>query len=250
MSSRRVYRPVLQAFPINSINTIYRSPILKRVHDNMDEHLQKVFDRIKQELNHIHYRWILYRQIFGTSPSRIELINNTSSNVFLELQWLVIDYMVMSLSKLTDQARMGSNDNLSYHYLIEKVKENGNDELEVELRVELKELTDACEKFRNIRNKRVAHNDLVVSLDIDGSPLPGVSRADVEKALVHARNLMNKAELHFNFSQTLYEEIILPVTNDGRSVLIWLQKGLMYEQLEDEGVIARGKWRELGDLDS
>ncbi|WP_280542468.1 hypothetical protein [Chromohalobacter sp. 11-W] len=216
----------------------------------MDEHLQKVFDRIKQELNHIHYRWTLYRQMFGTNPSRIELINKTSSNIFVEFQWLVIDHMVMSLSKLTDRARMGGNDNLSYHYLIEKVRASGNEELADELQVELDELTVACEKFRELRNKRVAHNDLVVALDEDGSPLPGVSRADIEAALIHARNIMNKVELHFNDSQTLYEEIILPLTNDGRSVLIWLQKGLMYEQLEDEGVIERGKWRELGDLDS
>jgi hypothetical protein len=216
----------------------------------MDEHLQNVFNRIKQELNEIHYRWLLYRQMFGTNSSRIELINKTSSNVFVEFQWLVIDYMVMSLSKLTDMARMRGNDNLSYHYLIKKVRESGSDKLADELQDELKVLTTSCEKFRDIRNKRVAHNDLVVALDIGGSPLLGVSRAEVEAALVHARNLMNKVELHFNNSQTLYEELILPLTNDGRSVLIWLQKGLMYEQLEDEGLVENGKWRELGDLDS
>lgn len=216
----------------------------------MDEHLQIVFDRIKQELNQIHYRWNLFRQMFGTNPTRIELINKTSSNFFVEFQWLVIDYMVMSLSKLTDRARMRGNDNLSYHYLIEKVRESGSGDLAYELQAELDELTVACEKFREIRNKRVAHNDLVVALDGDDSPLPGVSRADIEQALVHARDLMNKVELYFNDSQTLYEEIILPLTNDGRSVLIWLQKGLMYEQLEYEGLVERGKWRELGDLDS
>ncbi|MDX7840917.1 hypothetical protein SJS76_15460 [Aeromonas caviae] len=216
----------------------------------MDEHLQKVFDRMKQELNHIHYRWTLYRQIFGTNSSRIKLINKTSSSVFVEFQWLIIDYMVMSLSKLTDRARMQGNNNLSFHYLIEKVRGNGNVELTDELNSELEVLTIACEKFREIRNKRVAHNDLVVALDEYDSPLPGVSRADVEKALFHARNVMNKVELHFNDSQTLYEEIIIPLKNDGRSVLIWLQKGLMYEQLEDEGLIECGKWRELGDLDA
>ncbi|MDX7821563.1 hypothetical protein SJT38_00300 [Aeromonas caviae] len=216
----------------------------------MDEHLHKVFDRMKQELNQIHYRWTLYRQMFGTNPRRIRLINKTSSNIFVEFQWLIIDYMVISLSKLTDRARMRGADNLSFYYLIEKVRESDNVELADELQAELEELSIACEKFRGIRNKRVAHNDLVVALDEYGSPLPGVSRADIEKALFHARNLMNKVELHFNDSQTLYEEIVIPLENDGRSVLIWLQKGLMYEQLEDEGVIECGKWRELGDLDS
>ena len=103
----------------------------------MDEHLQKVFDRIKKELNNIHYRWTLYRQMFGKNSSKIDLINKTSSNFFVEFQWLVIDYMVMSLSKLTDSARMRGNDNLSYHYLIEKVKKTEMPSLQMNYRLNL-----------------------------------------------------------------------------------------------------------------
>jgi hypothetical protein len=76
-----------------------------------------------------------------------------------------------------------------------------------------------------------------------------VSRADIETALEHARNVLNKIELHYLGSQTLYQELILPLTNDGRSVLIWLQKGLAYEQLEDGGIIERGEWLKLGNID-
>ena len=216
----------------------------------MDEHLQKILKRIKQELKHIHYRWKLYRQMFGTNPYRIELINKTSSNVFIEFQWLVIDYIVMALSKLTDPARTRRDENLSFNYLIEKVRESGKEELANVLQGDLNELVNACTKFKKIRNKRVAHNDLVTALEEEGSPLPGVNRFEIEKALEHARNIMNEVEHYFYNSKTFYQEIILPLKNDGRSVLIWLQKGLAYEQMEKNGFINRGKWRELGDLDS
>ena len=119
-----------------------------------------------------------------------------------------------------------------------------------EIEAELGELTAASEKFRNIRNKRVAHNDLVTALESEQSPLPGVSRAEIETALNHARNIMNQVELTYNNSQTAYEHMILPLQDDGRSALIWLQKGLAYEQLADDGLIARDRWRELGDIDS
>ena len=121
--------------------------------------------------------------------------------------------------------------------------------LATELDHDLSYLQEACKKFRQIRDKRVAHNDLVVGLESSDSPLPGVSRADVETALDHTRNILNKIELHYLGSQTLYQELILPLTNDGRSVLIWLQKGLAYEQLEDKGIIERGEWRKLGNID-
>lgn len=216
----------------------------------MDEHLQEVHDRAKQELTQMHFRWQLFRQLFATNPYRIDLINQTSANLLVQFQWLVIDYMILSLSKLTDPAEMWDNNNLSFHYILEKVHESGNDDLASEIEAELGELTAASEKFRNIRNKRVAHNDLVTALESEQSPLPGVSRAEIETALNHARNIMNQVELSYNNSQTAYEHMILPLQDDGRSVLIWLQKGLAYEQLADEGLIARDRWRELGDIDS
>lgn len=192
----------------------------------------------------------LYRQLFATNPYRIDLINRTSSNLFVEFQWLVIDSMIISLSKLTDAARMRKNENLSFHYLNEILREMNEEALAQELAKELQELVNICEKFRNIRNKRVAHNDLFTALQKEGAPLPGVSLSEIETALKHSRNIMNNVELHFDRSQTLYDKIILPLANDGRSVLIWLQKGLAYEKLEDDGAIEDGLWRELGDLDA
>ena len=216
----------------------------------MDEHLKNIFDRIKYELNNLHYRWKIYRQICGTNPYRVDLLNKTSSNVFVEFQWLVIDHMVLSLSKLTDPAKQKRNKKLCFPYLIQQVPKDDTEKLHLELNEELILLEEACEKFRKIRNKRVAHNDLVVALEHQSSPLPGVSREDVESALAHARNIMNKIERHFSKSQTFYDEIILPLSNDGRSVLIWLQKGLAYQQLENEGVVEKGMWKKIGKINS
>ena len=51
-------------------------------------------------------------------------------------------------------------------------------------------------------------------------------------------------------STTGYDLTILPLTNDGRSLLIRLQKSLAYDQLEDSGVIDNGMWQELGNIDA
>lgn len=220
------------------------------MHKTMDDVTASVFAQIKHELTVIHYRWTLYRQIFGTNSARIDIANRTASNVFAELQWLLIDYMVLSLSKLTDPARTRGNDNLSFAYLIESVQNQGANELASELSLMLEQLHGKCEEFRTIRNKRIAHNDLVVALDDGSSPLPGVSREQIEQVLESARAITNKVELFFQDSQTLYQEIIMPLSNDGRALLIWLQKGLAYEALEDEKAIPYGKWRDIADIDA
>ena len=215
----------------------------------MDDELKETFEKAKQELTHLHYRWIMYVQIFGTNSHRIDLINQTASNLLMEFQWLVIDNMVLALSKFTDPARMRGNDNLSFPYLIEQVEKTDKNNIVNDLRKILEELNKATEHFRDIRNKRIAHNDLAVSLDSEESPLPGVSRADVNGALKLAGDFLNKIELAYLNSTTAYELTILPLNNDGRSLLIRLQKSLVYEQLEDDGTVESGKWRERGNID-
>lgn len=215
----------------------------------MEKELQEAFERTKQELTHLHYRWIMYVQLFGTNSYRIDLINQTASNFLVEFQWLVIDSMVLALSKLTDPAQMRGNYNLSFTYLADEIEKSDTNGVVGELREILEELNTSVRHFREIRNKKIAHNDLAVALDSENSPLPGVSRADVKRALKLAGDFLNKIELAYFDSTTAYEMTILPLTNDGRSLLIRLQKSLAYDQLEDEGTIENGKWRQLGKID-
>ena len=188
--------------------------------------------------------------MFGKNAHRIDVINQTSSNLLMEFQWLVIDNMVLSLSKFTDPAQMRGNNNLSFPYLINEIEKTDKKEITPELKEILNNLNASVAHFREIRNKRIAHNDLAVALDSNESPLPGVSRANVNDALKLAGDFLNKIEVTFFNSATGYELTTLPLNNDGRSLLIRLQKSLAYDQLEDNNVIESGMWRELGNIDS
>ena len=215
----------------------------------MSEEFKEVFEHIKELLTHLNIRWIIYKQMYGTNVYRVELLNNTASNVFSEFQWLVMDNMILSLSKLTDPAKMRGNWNLSLPYLYEEIINLNEVQLSEELGEILEELNNSVENFRKIRNKRIAHTDLAVAID-DNSPLPGVSRADITRALELVMDFLNKIELHYFDSTTRYDMTILPLKNDGRALLICLQKALAYEKLEDEGVIERNFWRSLGEIDA
>ena len=215
----------------------------------MDQQLERVFNRLKKELVYIHYRWRLYLQLFGSNRHAIELINKTAPNVFVDYDNLVFDSMILSLSKLTDPACSRGKDNLSFGYLIAQVQRH-DEGLAKDLEHDFELLREVCGSVRTIRHKRIAHNDLESALSEQASPLPGVSRDAIEKALEQTRSIMNKIDRHFNGSTTGYEQSIMPYGSDGRALLIWLQKGLAYEQLEKEGVIERGRWEALGEIDA
>ncbi|NKI19014.1 hypothetical protein HCU74_16520 [Spongiibacter sp. KMU-166] len=215
----------------------------------MEDDLKSVFDRAKRELTHLHYRWIMYVELFGTNSHRIQIINKTASNLLVEFQSLVIDSMILGLSKFTDPSRMKGNSNLSFSYLIEEIERSGREEIVQKLKELLEELQGRAGTFRHIRNKRIAHNDLAVAIGSENSPLPGVSRADVNAALKAAGDFLNHIELEYFKSTTAYSMTVLPLNNNGRSLVIRLQKSLAYEMLVEDGLIDSNQWRELGNID-
>ena len=168
---------------------------------------------------------MIYRQLYATSETAIDLLNRSGSNVFYLLQFLLLDDCALRLSKLTDPPSQGRFENLSVRKLIDTLGESDEDLLKGELKSLAEELNARCEKFRALRNKRIAHADLDHALQIAADPLPGISREDVERALESLRNTMNKIEYHYFQSQTLYAEVIIPYDSDGNKLLKILGAG-------------------------
>jgi AbiU2 len=173
----------------------------------MNENCQKLFEALKYEAIELHLRWTIYRQLYASSEEAINLLNTSGSNVFYLLQLLLLDDCALRLSKLTDPPSQGRFENLSVRNLIESVEGFDRDFPVARAKVLYGELSERCEKFRTLRNKRIAHADLAHSLKVADEPLPGISREDVERALEALQDVLNFVELHYRRSQTLYKEL-------------------------------------------
>lgn len=215
----------------------------------MSERLEKIFSECKSEVTRLHYRWTMYRQVYATNAHRVEILNRTAANFLAEVQALHIDGMLLDLSKLTDPARQGRFENISLELLINELEEGEHGSVE-ELRSKLTELREASEKFRSLRNKKIAHADLYSNSTFSDKPLPGVSSDEIEQGLALVRDIMNSVESRMYQSLTFYDEVVTPLASDGRSLVIWLQKGLAYEELSDSGEVSREYWRGIGKVDS
>jgi len=184
-----------------------------------------LFDALKHEVTDLHLRWTIYRQLYANSEEAINLLNASGSNVFYLLQFLLLDDCALRLSKLTDPASQGRFENLSVLKLAESVTASDKEFPLDKAKVFLAELSERCDKFRALRNKRIAHADLAHALKIADAPLPGISREDVDRALESLRNLLNFVEYHYFSSQTLYAEVIIPCNADGNKLLSVLRAG-------------------------
>ena len=200
----------------------------------MDDRISEIFSKLKYEANALHVKWVLYRQVYASKPEDIELLNRHGSNIFYMFQMQTLDDVCLIFSKLTDPNRQGSNENLSLKQLIVYASDNSEPELAQNLKAKFDLLKDACEKFRLLRNKRIAHADLTHSLGVANEPLPGISREYIEKALELLRGLLNHVELHYRDTQTAYDMVIIPYSSDGNKLLKALRNAEKYEAIKKE----------------
>jgi AbiU2 len=213
--------------------------------DQMPPGVKKVHERLSNELSFIHLRWKMYRQVFGTSPERIDLVNEFAPAFFRVVQETLADVVFLGIARLVDPVKSMGKANLVLEQLIVAVDgHDGGLADRLKLRDKLVDVRAMCEVFIKRRKKRLAHNDLETMLTkgADGDLLPLISRQHVEDALEGIRHYMNTVQNHFENGSTLYEHVITP-PGDGEAIVSHLQrlKGYrhLYGRLRSDG---RGGW--------
>jgi hypothetical protein len=211
---------------------------------HIPESIRPIFDELSTEVTWLHARWKLYRQLFAESDKRIDMLNECASTFFFVIQDVLLGEVQVTLSKLTDPARMGKHDNLSLERLqvdVDALGALGEQALATRTRAILDDLHKACAAFRVWRNKRLAHLDLSTAMKSTSDALPGVSRKMIEDALHLVREYLNTIQRHFDDSEVGYEHFIMRA-GDGAGLIAVLKAGLRYEELARQEKIGWDDW--------
>jgi AbiU2 len=198
--------------------------------------IHELWVTLKAEVVWLHGRWIIYRQLYGTSQEHIDVLNRSASTFFNVLQKSLLNDVQLSISKLGDPAGTGTRRNLTLSALLGELERIGEKSLVGKLSAAILSFDAACTKLRHRRNKWIAHFDLNTMIGSKVAPLEGPSRDEIEAALDALREAMNCVELHYTESQTVYEQFVM--NNDGRHLISTLEQGLRYRDLVKEKVIA------------
>lgn len=198
--------------------------------------LSDIWEFLHFEVVWLHGRWTVYRQIFGTNPERIDLINEAAPTFFWMVQRVLMNDVQLTLVKLADPAETFGKKNITLQTLLNQCQSNGFQELSVALTEALSEFRQRCEKIKDRRHKDIAHFDLTAQLSNKAEVLPGPSRQEIEHALAALRKFMNIVYGHFENSTMGYEHFSM--LSDGNTLIFRLTEALRYEQLQSEGTIA------------
>lgn len=190
-------------------------------------HLKVPFEVLQSDLLNLAVRIQYFRELFTEDASRVELLNRIASTFFFVVQQALLTEMVFGFSRVTDRAQMGSKQNLSLPFFIEKIEELQLEEasnLVVTLR-EKKCLIDASVvRLRKIRDKRLAHRDLEHALQIDSEL--GESLEAVEEAFERVGSFMNEIELFFTDSTSEYSTEFLASRNGAMCLIDALERSI------------------------
>ncbi len=176
-----------------------------------------------------HVRWTLARQLFG-SMDRVKLLYDVADVLFDQVKQTMISDVVLKLSQLTDKSRMGKNENLSLHRLLEVVESiDPGRAAKLNLDTMLQSMETACKSIRDMRNRTIAHRDWGRRAEAT----PVTNKDEIDQALDLAARIMNAVHLHHAHTLISYDPY--PDSADGDRLISHLQMYVkMLDQTRDE----------------
>ena len=168
--------------------------------------LGPLYYALENEVVWLHAKWLEYRKLFAKSQKRIDLLNEASGFFFRVVQDVLWDDVLLHIARLTDPAKQGRFENLTVARL-DLAFQNSSVGSELSKVVEV--VKERAQFAREWRNRRIAHRDLSLALDLKARPLPGASRQHVEDVLASIREAMNLLRRHFLDSDMGFEHFLV-----------------------------------------
>jgi hypothetical protein len=210
--------------------------------------LAALWTPLYEEVVWLHARWIIFRQLYGTSAKRIELLDKSAPVLFFILQNVLGDEIQLSLSKLADPAKTGKNRNLTLETLLDEIKAASPHDIIAELEDDLATFRHMCGNITLRRNKFIAHFDHDTVIKDQAIAVPGASRKEISEALAVAARFMNRIEARFTDSTTAYDEFIFfPPGGDAEDLADIIRRGLRYTELMESGSIPQDDIQSFSD---
>lgn len=197
--------------------------------EKMGDKLGTLYSELWQEVAVLHVYWAEYVELFGTKPSRVELLNKAAGAFTHMLQEELWEIRLLHLARLTDPPMTGNKANLTLQGLPALIDDNA---VKASVTALIATAVDATAFARDWRNRRIAHRDLKIALNEPGTPLADGSRADVKKAVEAISAVLNAVAGHYLKSETRFD--LAARSNGALSLLYVLHDGIKAREARQE----------------
>ncbi|PKN76669.1 MAG: hypothetical protein CVU52_03690, partial [Deltaproteobacteria bacterium HGW-Deltaproteobacteria-10] len=152
-----------------------------------------------------------YLELFGKTPSRIDLLNQSAPVFFKIVQDSLWENIILHLARLTDPPKSAGKNNLTIQRLLDLVDTSIRETISGQIRY-AKEKTRFC---RDWRNRHIAHRDLKLAIGDYAEPLKPASRANVKDAVESIARVLNTISEYYMKSTIAFDSIVGPGGAEG-----------------------------------
>lgn len=205
----------------------YRTDQESREHavDAMGEPLGPLYHALSNEIAWLYLKWSEYTELFGTKPSRIQLLNRAAGGFFRIVQDALWEDVLLHITRLTDPPGSTRRANLTIRALPPLITK-------AEVLPVVERMIDTAiaktEFARDWRNRHIAHRDLKLALEDGAEPLKPASRAAVKDALASISQVLNAVSQPYLGETTGYE--VTEALHGAAGLLYVLDDGLRAEE--------------------
>lgn len=200
---------------------------------------QALWAHLDYETMHVHAKWLIYRQLFGTSADRYDLLMRAASRAFSMIEQAMLDDVQLTVAKLVDRSK-----NTATLHALQKILHARDDPSWVrsDLAPKIAALGEKCAAVTARRNDWIAHFGAAAVAGEPLAPRMNPARQEIEDALAALRNAMNAVHQRYRGNPTAYEHTYL--VEDGDALIEVVRRGLLVEDLVEQGKLS---WQLLVD---
>jgi hypothetical protein len=187
--------------------------------------------------------WVVYARLFMEDKTRTEVFCKLMGELAWYLQTSLQDQMFLSVSRLTDHdthQKDNKLENLSLMRLVEGATQSGDDTFTADVDKEITAIRKEAKDIRLHRHKRIAHFDLNVCSS--NETLPTVTFSQLKGMIDRIEAFFNRFNKRYQNREVLFSIMTADDVTGGFETIV--AKALMYDGLENEGVVAKYKWRD------
>ena len=171
---------------------------------SMSKEMDEEFRLIQHELYTIIAKWRTFTELYGVEAN-VKLLNETAPLFFWFVQDTFVDDVVLCIVRLLDPPKSMGKENLTIAHLIDHIAKAGHATLHAEVLDLYSSIRTDGSRLITVRNKLLAHNDLVEKQTKSASLYSGVSRNFIEEIIQRLCALMNKIHGSLSDTETVYK---------------------------------------------
>lgn len=209
--------------------------------EKLGQDFGRLLNSLYNEISWLTFKWIEFRELYGTKESRIEIMNKTAPFFFSTIQKVLWENLLLGIARITDPPETRGKKNTTLRALGQHIQDG---EFKIEFEKDISEILTESEFCRDWRNRWIAHMDYELSVNRDSAaPLKTANRLKLRTTLENIQALYNKVSFKYLNSSVSWQ--MLSSHTGAVSLLYRLEDGLRFDEEQYQKKLS-GKWTKDG----